>query len=111
VRAGRLRALAIADKKRSAILPDIPTAAEAGVAGIESGTWYGFLAPAPTPPRVVAAFHRHVVHAMAVPEVKNRLIAQGAEIVGLSPQAFEGALSEEIAKWTATIKRAGLGPE
>src|SRR5690606_13770069 len=57
VRAGKLRALAVADTKRSAILPDVPTAAEAGVAGIESGTWYGFLAPARTPQAVVDAFH------------------------------------------------------
>ena len=111
VRAGKLRALTVADKKRSAILPDVPTAAEAGVAGIESGTWYGFLAPARTPPAVVDAIHRRVVTTMAVPEVKGRLLAQGAEIVGSSPQEFERTLHDEVAKWAKTVKRAGITPE
>jgi tripartite-type tricarboxylate transporter receptor subunit TctC len=111
VRAGRLRALAVADKKRSAILPDVPTAAEAGYAGIESGTWYGFLAPARTPPAIVAAFHAHVSETMAKPEVKSRLLAQGAEIVGSGPREFDRFLREEVAKWTRLVKRAGITPE
>jgi tripartite-type tricarboxylate transporter receptor subunit TctC len=111
VRAGRLRALAVADKKRSAILPDVPTAAEAGAAGIESGTWYGFLAPARTPRAVVEAVHAHVTATMALPEVKSRLLGQGAEIVGGGPRAFAQALREEIAKWAATIKRAGIAAQ
>ena len=110
VRSGKLRALAVADKKRSAILPDVPTAAEAGVAGIESGTWYGFLAPARTPHAVVAALHSHVTNTMAVPEVKSRLLAQGAEIVGLGPREFDALLREEVAKWANTVKRAGITP-
>jgi len=111
VRAGKLRELAVADKKRSAILPDVPTAAEAGYAGIESGTWYGFLAPARTPTAIVAAFHAHVTESMAKPEVKSRLLAQGAEIVGIGPREFDRFLREEIAKWTQLVKRAGITPE
>jgi len=110
VRAGKLRALAVADKKRSAILPDVPTAAEAGAAGIESGTWYGFLAPARTPQAIVAALHAHITNTMAVPEVKSRLLAQGTEIVGSGPREFAQLLRAEIAKWAKTVKRAGITP-
>lgn len=111
VRVGKLRALAVADKKRSAVLPDVPTAAEAGVAGIESGTWYGFLAPAGTPDRVVQTFHSAVMRTIAEPEVKSRLLAQGAEIIGIGPREFGQVLREEVARWAATIKRAGITPE
>ncbi len=110
VRAGKLRALAVADKKRSAILPDVPTAAEAGAAGIESGTWYGFLVPARTPEAVVAALHSHITNTMAVPEVKSRLLAQGAEIAGSGPRELDQLLRDEIVKWAKTIKRAGITP-
>jgi tripartite-type tricarboxylate transporter receptor subunit TctC len=111
VRSGRLRALAVADRKRSATLPDVPTAAEAGAAGIESGTWYGFLAPARTPQAVVAALHADVTGALAVPEVRSRLLAQGAEIVGSGPREFDRRLREEVAKWAATLERAGIVPD
>jgi tripartite-type tricarboxylate transporter receptor subunit TctC len=111
VRAGKLRALAVADKKRSAVLPEVPTAAEAGVAGIESGTWYGVLAPARTPEAVVKTFHTAVMRTIAVPEVKSRLLAQGAEIIGIGPREFDKVLREEIARWAATIKRAGITPD
>ncbi|MCC6532339.1 MAG: tripartite tricarboxylate transporter substrate binding protein [Burkholderiales bacterium] len=108
VRAGKLRALAVADNKRSAILPDVPTAAEAGFAGIESGTWYGILAPARTPQAVVAALHGALARTTAHVEVKSRLLAQGAEIVGSSPAAFDKKLAAELAKWSQIVKRAGI---
>lgn len=111
VRAGKLRALAVADKKRSAVLPDVPTAAEAGYSGIESGTWYGFLAPARTAPAIVTTFHARVTETMSRPEVKNRLLAQGAEIVASGPQEFAKFLREEVEKWTQLVKRAGITAE
>jgi tripartite-type tricarboxylate transporter receptor subunit TctC len=111
VRAGRLRALAIADRKRSAILPDVPTAAEAGAAGIESGTWYAFLAPARTPRAVVETLHARVTATMALPEVRSRLLGQGAEIAGSGPRELGQFLREELAKWAATIKRAGIAAQ
>jgi tripartite-type tricarboxylate transporter receptor subunit TctC len=111
VAAGRLRALATADRKRSAVLPDVPTVSEAGYGGVESGTWYGFVAPARTPRPVLDAFHAAVVKSLAVPEMKSRLLAQGVEIVGEGPQEFDRRLREEIVKWDKLVKTAGITAE
>lgn len=111
VAAGKLRALATADSKRSAVLPDVPTVAESGFPGVESGTWYGFAAPAGTPRPVLDAFHTAVLKAMAVPEMKGRLLAQGVEIVGSGPREFDRTIREEIAKWTKLVKAAGITAE
>ena len=111
VKSGKLRALAVADRKRSAILPDIPTMAESGFPGVETGTWYGFLAPAGTPNTVVQTFHDTLVKVMAAPDMKSRLLAQGVEIVGAGPRAFDQIIREEIDKWTRLVKRAGITAE
>jgi tripartite-type tricarboxylate transporter receptor subunit TctC len=108
IKAGKLRALAVADRKRSAVLPDVPTMAEAGFPGIETGTWYGVLAPGGTPREVVATFHDTLMKVMATPEVKTRIVAQGVEIVGAGPAEFEKILRDEIGKWTKLVKRAGI---
>jgi tripartite-type tricarboxylate transporter receptor subunit TctC len=111
LKAGRLRALAVADRKRSAVLPDVPTMAESGFGGIETGTWYGFLAPAGTPADVIRRFHDTLMGVMATPEMKGRLDAQGVEIVGAGGSEFEKTLREEIAKWTKLVKHAGITTE
>jgi len=111
VRSGKLRALAVADKKRSPVLPEIPTVAEAGFPGVESGTWYGFLAPAGTPHAIIDAFRSAVVATMAVPDMKTRLLAQGVDIVGSTPREFDQMLREEIAKWTKLVRSAGITAE
>jgi tripartite-type tricarboxylate transporter receptor subunit TctC len=108
IKSGKLRALAVADRKRSAILPDIPTMAEAGFPGIETGTWYGFLAPAGTPSTVVQTFHETVVKVMATADMKSRLLAQGVDIVGAGPREFDKIMREEVDKWTKLVKRAGI---
>ena len=111
VRSGKLRALAVADKKRSPVLPEIPTVGEAGFPGVESGTWYGFLAPAGTPHATIDAFRSAVVATMAVPDMKTRLLAQGVDIVGSTPREFDQMLREEIAKWTKLVRSAGITAE
>jgi len=111
VASGKLRALATCDRKRSAVLPDVPTAAEAGYAGVESGTWYGFAAPAKTPRAILDAFNASVLKAMSAPEMKGRLLAQGVEIVGSSPREFDRTIREEIAKWDKLVKTAGITAE
>jgi tripartite-type tricarboxylate transporter receptor subunit TctC len=111
VASGKLNALATADRKRSAVLPEVPTVSEAGYPGVESGTWYGFAAPAKTPRAALEAFHAALVKAMAVPEMKTRLLAQGVEIVGSGPRELDRTIREEIAKWAKVVKTAGITAE
>lgn len=111
ISSGRLRALATADKKRSAILPDVPTMAEAGFTGAESGTWYGFITPAKTPRPIIDAFHGAVLKAMAAPETKSRLHAQGVEIVGGGPRELDQTIRDEIGKWKKLVTAAGITAE
>jgi tripartite-type tricarboxylate transporter receptor subunit TctC len=111
IKSGKLRALAVADRKRSAIMPDVPTMAESGFPGIETGTWYGFLAPAGTPGTVVQTFHDLLVKVMATPDMKSRLLTQGVDIVGAGPREFDKIIREEVDKWTKLVKRAGITSE
>jgi tripartite-type tricarboxylate transporter receptor subunit TctC len=108
IKAGKLRALALADKKRSAILPDVPTMTEAGFAGVETGTWYGMLVPAGTPRAVIDKLHGAFLKTMAVPEMKARLLAQGVDIVGSGPREMDQTVRDEIAKWKKIVDRAGI---
>jgi tripartite-type tricarboxylate transporter receptor subunit TctC len=111
IKAGKLRALAVADRKRSAVLPDVPTMAEAGVPGVETGTWFGFLAPAATPLAIAQTFHGALMKVMAQPDMKSRLLAQGVDIVGADPRAFDKIIRGEVDKWTKLVKRAGIAAE
>jgi tripartite-type tricarboxylate transporter receptor subunit TctC len=111
VKSGKLRALAVADRKRSAILPDVPTMTEEGFAGVETGTWFGFLAPRGTAPYIAQTFHGALVNVMAAPEVRSRLLAQGVDIVGAAPREFERMLRDEVEKWSRVVQRAGITAE
>ncbi len=108
IKVGRLRPLAVADKKRSAVLPEVPTMTEAGFAGVETGTWYGILAPARTPPAITAHLHRVIVRMLQQPDVKARMANQGVDIVGSSPDEFQKFIIAEIAKWARVVKAAGV---
>ena len=108
IRAGRTRPLAIADKKRSAILPEVPTMTEAGFAGVETGTWYGILAPARTPPAITGYLHRTIQRVLEQPDLKARVLSQGVDIVASSPAEFEKFIIAEIAKWSRVVKQAGV---
>ena len=108
IKAGRIRALAVADRKRASVLPDVPTMAEAGYAGVETGTWYGFLAAAGTPPSIAQTVHQSIVKIMADPSMKARLLAQGVDIVGAGPREFDEIIRAEIDKWATLVKRAGI---
>jgi tripartite-type tricarboxylate transporter receptor subunit TctC len=108
IKAGKLRALAVADRKRSPVLPDLPTMAEAGYAGVETGTWFGFLGPAGTPPSIAQTVHEAIVEVMAQPAIRSRLLAQGVDIVGAGPREFDKIIREEVDKWAKLVKRAGI---
>ncbi len=107
IKAGKLKALALTSSRRSAIAPEIPTMAEAGVTGYASDTWYGIVAPAGTPKEIVASLHDAAVKAMRVPSVRERLTQQGAELVGNTPAEFRALMEKEQVLWTKVVKDSG----
>ena len=91
IKAGKLRPLAVAAKQRLALLPDVPTAAEAGVKNFEASSWFGIMAPAGTPPDIVARLHREIVAALRKPAIAERIASSGARAVGNSPDGVRRA--------------------
>ena len=108
IRAGKIRALAVTSAKRWPGAPDIPTLAEAGVPGYESTAWFGLLAPAHTPPAVVALLQRHVTAILRLPEVEKLFFEQGAEPVGNTPVEFGKFIAGELQKWSKVITATGV---
>jgi tripartite-type tricarboxylate transporter receptor subunit TctC len=108
VKAGRIRALAMASEKRYAAAPDLPTISESAVPGYASGSWVGFLAPAGTPREVVAKLGKEIMGIVNRPDVRERFIQIGIEPVGNSPEAFTAFLKNEVAKWEKVIRTANV---
>jgi len=111
IRANKLRALAVAARKRAASLPAVPTTAEAGYAGFEVGSWFGIAAPAGTSREVVMKLNQAIVTGVASADLRDRLLSQGAEPLANSPEEFGGVLRDEIARWAKVAKNAGIRPE
>jgi tripartite-type tricarboxylate transporter receptor subunit TctC len=111
VKSGRVRALAVTSAARSIAYPDLPTVAEAGVPGYESISWLGLFAPAGTPRDIVNRISSEVQRIIRLPEVKERLLAQGAEPIGTSPEQFALALQSDIAKYARIIRESGYKAE
>ena len=111
INAGRLRALAVTPPKRAAALPDIPTFAEAGVKGVVVVNWYGLIAPAKTPKAIVDRISSETAKAIQSPDMQKRLIAEGSEAAGSSPQAFAVHIRTERDQWSRVIKQAGIRGE
>ena len=108
VKGGRLVALAAAGDKRSSFAPDVPTLAELGFKGVEADLWYGMLAPAGTPAEIVARINADMRKALALPEVKTALSAQGMEIVPSSPEEMGALMRKDAARWMAVVKQQGI---
>ena len=107
VASGRLRALAVAGAKRTALFPDVPTMKEAGFPGVEVALWYGLLAPKQTPREIVQTLAGAVAKATHDEEVKKRLAADGAVPVGNTPEEFDRQLKEDIATYGEVVKVSG----
>jgi tripartite-type tricarboxylate transporter receptor subunit TctC len=107
VRAGKLKALAVTTAHRSALVPELPTLAEAGLAGFDISTWWGFLAPAGTPKAIVAKWNAEVTRILATPEMETLFAEQGAEPSPTSPEAFGAMIRSEIAKYAKIVKASG----
>lgn len=108
VRAGRLRALAITSARRSPIVPDVPTIAESGLPGFEQSAWHGLFAPAGTPQAVVGKLHDEAVRVLRLPEITERLAAQGVDVVASSPAEFAAFIKQDVAKYAKLVKTAGI---
>ncbi len=105
---GRLRAIAVTGSSRSPGLPNLPTVAESGVRGYEATTWYGVLAPAGTPARVVQRLSDEIARALQEAEVKATLAGQGLDLVGSTPERFEAYIGAEMAKWAKVVTATGM---
>ena len=108
VRAGKLRALAIAGTARTPLLPDVPTVAESGLPTYAASSWGGIMAPAGVPPHVVTRLQQEVVKVLRMPDIKERLASQGIEVVESTPAEFSTFLKAEISKWSGVIKSANV---
>jgi tripartite-type tricarboxylate transporter receptor subunit TctC len=108
VKTGRLRALGVSTAKRSPLLPDVPTIAEAGVPGFDTDVWFGLVAPAGTPPEIVAKTNRDVVRTLALPEIRKQLLEIGANPVGNTPEEFGLRIKKETALWAKVVQAAKI---
>jgi tripartite-type tricarboxylate transporter receptor subunit TctC len=108
---GKLRALGVSSLKRNVALPDIPTIAEAAVPGFEANEWNGALVPAGTPRAVIDRLYQAVAKSIAIPEVRERIIALGAEPVGSTPEEFSAFIRREFSAWSKIIREVGIKVE
>jgi len=108
IRSGKLRALAVATRQRSSLMPDLPTMAEAGLAGVVSATDYAIFAPTGTPREVVTLVNRETNASLQMPDLRARLAGLGIEASGSTPEALRAELADELAKWAKVVKAANL---
>ena len=110
MKAGQLKAIAVASDKRSIAAPEIPTIAEQGVDCVVN-SWYGALVPAKTPPAIVARLNAAMVKILQMPETREKLLLQGAEAASTTPAEFEKLIRDELKQWEYVIREAKITPE
>jgi tripartite-type tricarboxylate transporter receptor subunit TctC len=111
VQAGKLRGLAVAGPARLAVIPNVPTIAEAGLPGVEALVWNGFFVPTGTPAPVVQTLNREILKTFNAPDVREQIEAIGATIVGGRPEDFRGFIGSEMTKWSKVIADTGIKPQ
>jgi tripartite-type tricarboxylate transporter receptor subunit TctC len=111
VKAGKIRALAVTSTVRMALLPEVPTMAEAGVPGFESYNWQGIVLPAGTPRPIVDRLNRELNAILALPEQRASIVDNGGEVAGGTPEAFRDFIRSEAAKWAQVVQAAKIQPE
>ncbi|CAN0284234.1 unnamed protein product, partial [Phaeothamnion confervicola] len=111
IRSGKLKALGVTDTKRTALLPDVPTVAEAGLPGYEAANWWGIAAPAGTPQAIVAKLHAEITAVLDSPAVKKQFEADGADIRKMSTPEFAKFVEAEISKWARVVTQAKIKAE
>jgi tripartite-type tricarboxylate transporter receptor subunit TctC len=111
IKSGKVRALAVATPKRSTMMPELPTIAEAALPGYEVTNATGVLAPAGTPREIVLKLQQEIARIVQLPEIRERLVGLGVEPVGNTPEQFGEYIRSEIAKWAKVVKAAGIEPQ
>lgn len=111
VRSGKLKALGITSTRRSPLLPDVPTVAEAGVPGYEADLWLGLLAPAGTPAPIIGRLNAETVKVLRRPDVREAFLKDGTEPIGNTPDQFAAVLKDQVAKWGKVVKFSGAKVE
>jgi tripartite-type tricarboxylate transporter receptor subunit TctC len=107
VKGAKVKPIAVLSDKRSSVLPDVPTTAEAGMPGLESGTWFGLLAPKGTPKPVIARMNAEVNKLLQTPEFRQKVMSMGLEPLGGTPEQFAKYLDDEIRRWAEIVKISG----
>ncbi len=111
IKAGRLRAIAVADAHRCEVLPDVPTLNEAGLPGLIASPWSAMMAPAATPKEIITRLNTEVVRIMRSAEMKQYLASQGANPLWSTPEEARAFIRDEIGKWAKVAREAGIKPE
>ena len=111
VKAGKLKAIAVSTAQRMSQAPEVPTVAEAGLPGFETGIWHGFLTSGGTPKPVIERLHKEIVRALNTADVKEGFLQRGLIPVGNTPEQFEAFIGNEMAKWSKIIREAGIKAE
>jgi tripartite-type tricarboxylate transporter receptor subunit TctC len=111
LKAGKIRPVGVTAAKRSPMLPEVPTIAEAGVPGYEATNWFSLLAPAGTPQPIIDRLQQELVRALRAADVKERLVAEGADLIGSTSDELADYMRSETEKWARVVKSAGIKPE
>ena len=107
IKGGKVRAIVVASAKRSPALPEVPTVAESGYAGFDADSWYGLLMPAGAPPAIVQRVNAEVNKLLSIPDVRERIGAEGGEALGGTPERFTALLKTDLAKWGEAVRQSG----
>jgi tripartite-type tricarboxylate transporter receptor subunit TctC len=107
IKGGKVRPIAVASAKRSPALPDVPTVAESGYAGFDADSWYGLLMPAGTPHAIVQRLNAEVNRLLVLPDVRERIGAEGGQALGGAPERFAALLKADLAKWGNAVRQSG----
>jgi tripartite-type tricarboxylate transporter receptor subunit TctC len=108
IKAGKLVPLAVTEARRSELLPEVPTATEQGVPGVEVNAWYGVFAPAATPAATIARINREINEVIKMPEVRDKLMAAGIEVAGGSPQVLEGFMKADNQRYGTLARELNI---
>jgi tripartite-type tricarboxylate transporter receptor subunit TctC len=107
IKSGKMRALAVTSAKRSVSLPDVPSINDAGYKGFDANTWFGLAAPAGTPASVIARLNSEVTRVLQMPDVREKIRAEGGDILGGTPEAFGNLIRTDVVKWGKVVKDSG----